>query len=264
MRTVTAELSQRIQSGAQEIVGALRQAATGNEPLDTEDLTDLLKVVFSNRNQIEAAITGAIGALDQACEKAPDGEATMALSCATWLSLNTQISSSAAYAQVHLARQLPSLPGTASAFERGELSPQHASVVIRSVEYVVRGGGDPEQAEALMLQEAQERDPRDLLRWGLGLLHRLSPEEMVADEERRHRRRYLRLSEVFDGGFDIEGYLDPEGGATLKTALEGLLGPRPRGDERTPGQRRADALVEIATRALDRGDLPVAAASARI
>jgi hypothetical protein len=257
MRTATAELSQRIQSSSQEIVCALRQAAIGNERLDIKDLTDLLKVVFSNRNQIDAAISGAIGALDQACEKGPDGEATMGLSCATWLSYNTQISSSAAYAQVHLARQLPSLPDTATAFERGELSPQHASVIVRSVEQVARGGGDPEQAEALMLQEAQERDPRDLLRWGLGLLHRLAPEEMVAEEERRHRRRYLRLSEAFDGGYDIEGYLDPEGGATLKTALEGLLGPRQKGDERTPGQRRADGLVEMATRALDGGDLPV-------
>jgi hypothetical protein len=48
---------------------------------------------------------------------------------------------------------------------------------------------------------------------------------MEDDEERRHRRRYLRLSEAFDGGYDLEGYLDPEGGATLKTALNGLLGP---------------------------------------
>ena len=31
---------------------------------------------------------------------------------------------------------------------------------------------------------------------------------MVAEEERRHRRRYLRLSEAFDGGYDLEGYLE--------------------------------------------------------
>jgi hypothetical protein len=255
MRTTTAELSQLVRSSSQQLVGALRLAAS--EDLDADELTDLLKVAFSRRNQIDAALTGAIGALDRTTEKAPDGELTAGLSCATWLSHNLHISSSAGYAQVHLARQLPSLPATADAFDRGELSPQHASVIVRSVEQVTRGGGDPSQAETLMLQAAAERDPRDLLRWGLSLVHQLAPEEMLAEEERRHRRRYLRLTEAFDGGYDLEGYLDPEGGATLKTALGGLLGPRPKHDERTPGQRRADALVEIATRVLDRGDLPV-------
>src|SRR6202022_114423 len=33
--------------------------------------------------------------------------------------------------------------------------------------------------------------------------------------------------------------------------------PPPRGDERAPGQRRADGLVELATRVLDRGELPL-------
>jgi hypothetical protein len=28
---------------------------------------------------------------------------------------------------------------------------------------------------------------------------------MVADEERRRRQRWLRLSEVFDGGYELEG-----------------------------------------------------------
>src|SRR6266481_3829091 len=254
MRSCMAELSQLIQSGSQQMVAALRRAAA--DDLSCDDLTDLLKVAFCHRNQIDAALTSAIGALDQAAEQSPDGAATMALSSATWLSHNLHISSSAAYAQVQLARRLPSLPDTAGAFERGELSAQHVSVVARSVDAVTRGGGPPEHAEALMLQEAQQREPRDLLRFGLSLVHQLAPEEMVAEEERRRRRRHLQLSEVFDGGYEIGGYLDPVGGATLKTAIQGLLGPRAKDDERTPGQRRADALVEIATRVLDQGDLP--------
>jgi hypothetical protein len=255
MDTGMAELSGRLRSASKEIVDVLRHAVS--DGLNTGQLTDLLTVAFVGRNQIDAAVSSAVGALDRAVAKAPGGELTGGLSCATWLCENLHVSSSAAYAQVHLARQLPFLPATAEAFGRGELSPQHASVVVRCVEQVIRGGGDREQAETLMLQEAQQRDPRELLRWGLSLLHQLAPREMESEEERRHGRRYVRLSEAFDGGYDLEGYLDPEGGATLKTALQGLLGPRRKDDERSPGQRRADALVEVARRCLDRGDLPV-------
>src|SRR5436190_8443191 len=107
MRTVTAELSRRIHSGSQDIVAALREAASAGHRLDSDDLTDLLKIAFSEHYRIQAALTGAIGALDAVAEKAPDGELTMGLTCPTWLSHNLQISSSAAYAQVRLARQLP-------------------------------------------------------------------------------------------------------------------------------------------------------------
>ena len=108
MRTTAAELSELLQSASQQVVGVLRRAASGVDGLDTDGLTDLLKVAFTQRNQIDAALTGAIGALDVAAEKTPDGEATMALSCAEWLSHNLHISSSAGCAQVRLARQLPS------------------------------------------------------------------------------------------------------------------------------------------------------------
>ena len=50
MRTSTVEFSELIRSGSQQIVGGLRSAATGD--LDTDQLTDLLKVAFSCRNQI--------------------------------------------------------------------------------------------------------------------------------------------------------------------------------------------------------------------
>ena len=262
MRTATAaapagtpaeDLASLVQAGAEQVIGALRQAAAGD--LGTHELTGVLQAAFTQRNRIDAAVSAVVGALDRAAERTPDD--LMALSCPTWLSQTLNISSSAAHAQVHLARRLPTMPATAAAFERGELSGQHVSVVLRSVEQATRGGGEPAMAESWMLDEARRRDPRDLLRWGLGLLHRIAPEEMLAEEERRHRQRCLRLSETFEGGYEIQGYLDPVGGATLKTALNGLLGPRLKSDERSPGQRRADALVELATRVLDSGTLPV-------
>ncbi|HEY4027636.1 MAG TPA: DUF222 domain-containing protein, partial [Candidatus Dormibacteraeota bacterium] len=193
-----AELSQLVQAGAEQMVSALRRAA-GPDGLDVGELTDLLKVAFTDRNRIDAAVTTAIGALDRAAEK-DDLEPTMALPTSTWLSCQLNISSSSAHAQVQLARRLPGLPGTAAAFERGELSGHHAGVVARAVESVLRGGGSAGDAEILLLQEARRRDPRDLLRYGLSLLHQLAPREMEAEEDRRRQRRYVHLTELFDGG----------------------------------------------------------------
>src|SRR5437879_3259434 len=252
-------ISQRIRSHMDQIVAELGGASASVETqgIAVAEMTEVLKKALADRNRFDAALTGAIGLLDRTAEKAPDGEATMGLSCAEWLSHTLHISSGAGYAQVRLARQLPSLPATASAFERGELSPQHASGSARSVEQVTRGGGDPGDAEALLLEEARQRDPRDLLRWGLSLVHQLAPREMEAEEQRREERRYLHMREVFDGGYTLEGYLDPERGARLKIAINGVLGPRRKGDKRSPGVRRADGLDDIVTRVLDSGELPV-------
>jgi len=49
----------------------------------------------------------------------------------------------------------------------------------------------------------------------------------------------------------LDGILDVEGGATLKAALSGLMPPPKKDDDRAPGQRRADALVDLARRPLD-------------
>ena len=80
---------------------------------------------------------------------------------------------------------------------------------------------------------------------------------MEAEEDRRVERRYLRMSEAFDGGYDLEGYVDPERGARLKTALDAVMGPRRKDDERKPSQRKLDGLVELGDRVMDSGQLPV-------
>jgi len=92
---------------------------------------------------------------------------------------------------------------------------------------------------------------------GRDLLHRLQPQELAAQDREHQERRWLRFSRnKWDGGYDIEGHLDPVSGTIVKTALEGLLGPAPRNDPRGPLQRRGDALTEICQRVLDSGTLP--------
>jgi hypothetical protein len=59
-----------------------------------------------------------------------------------------------------------------------------------------------------------------------------------------------------DGMHAIDGILDPETGAALKTALEPLAKPRGAEDDRTRPQRVADALGEVVHHAMDEGKLP--------
>src|SRR5262249_58135532 len=68
-------------------------------------------------------------------------------------------------------------------------------------------------------------------------------------------RRGITLS-PFDGMVLVRGQLDPDGGAALATALNALMGPPAAGELRSPAQRRADALVELARGALREGHLP--------
>jgi hypothetical protein len=54
----------------------------------------------------------------------------------------------------------------------------------------------------------------------------------------------------------VDGLLEPEAGQTLLAALEPLARPADATDPRSGGQRRADALTELARRALEAGHLP--------
>jgi hypothetical protein len=54
----------------------------------------------------------------------------------------------------------------------------------------------------------------------------------------------------------VNGLLDPEAGHLVLAALEPLARPAGAGDDRTGSQRTADALTELARRALEAGGLP--------
>src|SRR5256886_9111671 len=56
--------------------------------------------------------------------------------------------------------------------------------------------------------------------------------------------------------FHISGVLDRMGGAALETAIESFSKRAGTADGRTPKQRRADALVEVVNRAMDKSTLP--------
>jgi len=84
--------------------------------------------------------------------------------------------------------------------------------------------------------------------------------QLAREEERAARRRELFMVSDGQGSQVIRGRLPDEAAALVRAALDPLSAPRPRcadgRESRSAGEHRADALVELARRALRAGDLP--------
>ncbi len=72
-------------------------------------------------------------------------------------------------------------------------------------------------------------------------------------------REYLDISPTL-GGYHLSGFLTEEHGQTLTTAIGSVMGTPASDDDRTPGQRRAQALTDLARIALDNGHTGTGAA----
>jgi len=178
----------------------------------------------------------------------------LALSAKAWLRWKCNLDRDAASRQVDVARQLESLPQTCKAFADGEISFTHVSLIANTAKRL--GERMEAEAEGILVEAAKEVDPRRLRRATIMLRHCLEPDEVLRDAKEQHERRFLHVSQTFDGMFRVDGQLDAEGGATLQTAINSVMGPPAADDQRTPAQRRADAWVDMARRQLDAGQLP--------
>jgi hypothetical protein len=84
----------------------------------------------------------------------------------------------------------------------------------------------------------------------------VNPRYLDEEWHRLHEQRRLHFSQQWGGLWRLSGWLDPEAGALVKTALDAATPPPSEGDERTPEQRRADGLADLARLSLDSGTLP--------
>jgi hypothetical protein len=176
------------------------------------------------------------------------------VSLVTWLRRACRLSPGAASQHAEVARNLSSLPQTSTALAAGEIGFHHAAVIAHSVTEV--GAEAVMRQEPTLLGAAHKLDPKCLSYVTRQIRYCEDPDGTLADANDNHERRYLQLSQSYQGMFYLEGRLDAEGGAILRTALNALEEEWFVGDERSGRQRRADALVELARQRLDAGTLP--------
>ena len=176
------------------------------------------------------------------------------VTAASWISRTCGMSVSSAADRLCVGEQLQSLPKVAAALSSGEISYQSTSLLCHLREQL----GDKRDRfdEDEMLGFARQFSVFHLRMLCRTARHVADPDGFFNDAEHDYTRRRLHISLMSDGMHAIEGVLDPECGAAVKTALDALAKPRGPEDERTRPQRMADAMGEVVHHAMDEGKLP--------
>jgi hypothetical protein len=110
--------------------------------------------------------------------------------------------------------------------------------------------------EWALLSRARGHSVAELRRDCAHFRHAADPRRFLTEQVEQVEARFLELKAVEGGALCLRGFLDTEGGALLRTALEPLARPCGEGDDRSRERRFADALVELAGHTLDSGVLP--------
>ena len=189
-------------------------------------------------DRTESLFAGGLRRFDTSGEYAADG----AIGIIPWLRWKCRLSAGAAAERVGIARQLDHLPKTEEAFARGELSYQHVAVMARTAEHV--GAAAVRKAEVSLLKAAETMDPGQFVGVAKNFEHQVDAAGALAETNRAYERRYLHIGEPVDGLVRLDGLLDAEAGATVRIALNPFMKPG-KADDRTAGQRLADALLEL-------------------
>jgi hypothetical protein len=176
------------------------------------------------------------------------------ITAASWISRTCAMSVTSAADRLCVGEQLQSLPKIAEALSSGEIGYQSASVLCHLREQLG-------EKRDLFDEEEMLDYGRRFSVFHLRLLcrvarHAADPDGFFDEAEQNYLRRRFHISLMSDGMFAVDGILDPECGAALKTALESLAKRRGPDDERIHSQRMHDAVSELVHHAMDQGTLP--------
>jgi Domain of unknown function (DUF222) len=160
-----------------------------------------------------------------------------------WLREEAKLPSGVACQHLGVGLSLDSVPLSAEALERGEIGFSHLALMVDTASFYREGAFD----EAAFLERAREQNLSEFRKTCEHARHAQDPKGFAETERERHEHRFLKLSPQEDGALWFRGWLDPEGGALLRSALEPLARRSGVGDDRTREQRLADALVDATT-----------------
>jgi hypothetical protein len=213
-----------------------------------------IRAVARERERLDGWLSAASGQLNASTGGRVPTEDGGGRSVAGWLAEATRTSSSAAGARLRTSDALRDLPLVVRAVLDGVLSQEQAAVLARLIgkiplEHLL-------EVQAQLVEVAAGRDPVQLAMYVRHLIATHCEPQLDADEAAAHDARYLQTSRGTDGSVKGRFRLAPGDAEAVLTALEALSRKQGDQDSRSAGQRRADALTELADRALRHEELP--------
>jgi hypothetical protein len=202
-----------------------------------------------------------------------------------WVKEECHLTGTAAWNALVVGEQAARMPESTRALGQGEIGHAHLALMARTADWVAglpvvavdlalvrpdaaaSGAPDPDAAasgaplpptfdEWALLSRARGHSVAELRRDCAHFRHAADPRRFLTEQVEQVEARFLELKAVEGGALCLRGFLDTEGGALLRTALEPLARPCGEGDDRSRERRFADALVELAGHTLDSGVLP--------
>jgi len=252
-----------IEPGARVSLAVAIDAVLTVDPdtLDDAELADAVVGLHRQQARLAAATTRLTAAAEARRVYAGDGSR----SCGAWLAHRCRLPIGQGRAQAWLGRRLRTMPATAEAFAAGDISQRHASVLAslaggRTAEFFARD-------EAELLDDARRLSWPDFCRAVEYWRQCADPDGIEKDADHDEALRRVHLSPGLRGTGHLDGLLTSLGRATVASALNRVeqelfdadwaAARAEHGDAataghvtRTPAQRRHDALVELARRAM--------------
>jgi len=218
-----------------------------------------LEELYRMLSRLESFVTEATTAFEAGEQWAADGAKT----AASWISSRCRVPRAAAKRRVRLGRSLRHLPECAQAWREGSIGLDAAQAIASARRH--RTEASMARDEEMLVAQGTEMDFEDFSR-ALAYWKQLADPDGAEDcDEERKASRDVFLESSFSGMWLGQMTLDPVSGSIVAGELNRLehdlfeadcaeakerLGRTARIDElaRTSAQRRADALVEMATR----------------
>jgi hypothetical protein len=222
---------------------------------DGESIQELHRL----QSVFESFVTEATAAFEAGEEWAAEGAKT----AASWISSRCRVPRAAAKRRLRLGRTLRHLPQVAQAWREGAIGSDAAQAIASARRH--RTEASMARDEEMLVAQATEMGFEDFSR-ALAYWKQLAdPEGAEATDEERKASRNVFLESSYNGMWLGQMTMDPVSGSIVASELNRLehqmfeadcaeakerLGRTARIDElsRTSGQRRSDALVEMAAR----------------